>query len=273
MKSSKLLPIPKFRYSIVFILFLLAGSLSGQILKVDRRSVLKDTSHYWYGNLDFRLNVNNGSTTPEKSFVFIGLKGNLDVNYASKEHAYMLVNNINYFTTGTGPFVSTGYAHFRINWYRRRTLSYETFSQIQYDRGRNLQRRVLTGGGIKINFFQRKKSYFHAGIGMMYESESWRDFEGTIRQVNLAKSSSYLGGVFELNENLDINLTCYYQTGYADQLDQYLHRLSGDFNLILQINERFQYVTNFQLQYESRPIIMINKVFYSLTNGLKIRLG
>ncbi|MEL6557536.1 MAG: DUF481 domain-containing protein [Bacteroidota bacterium] len=261
------------KYTLVLIFLLLAESLSGQILKVDRRSVLKDTSDYWYGNLDFRLNVNNRSATPERNFVFVGLNGNLDVNYASQEHVYMLINNIHYFTTGTGPFVSTGYAHFRANWYRKRTLSYETFSQIQYDRGRNLQRRVLSGGGIKINFFQRKKTYFHAGLGMMYESESWRDFEGMIRQVNLAKSSSYLGGVFEVNENLHINLTCYYQTGYSDAFDQFLHRLSGDFNLNLKINERLQYVTNFQLQYESRPIIRINKVFYSLTNGLKIRLG
>lgn len=251
----------------------LGNILSAQILKVDRRSVLKDTSNYWYGNLDFKLNINNNNATPEQNLAFIGLNGDLDINYASKEHVYMLVNNINYFTTGVGPFVSTGHAHFRTNWYRKRKLSFENFAQIQYDRGRNLQRRVLAGGGIKINFFQRKKSYFHAGIGAMYESESWRTFEGDNRQVNLAKSSSYFGGVFEVSENMNINLTCYYQTGYSSEFDQFLNRVSGDFNLLLKINERLQYVTSFRIQYESRPIVPINKVVYSLNNGLKIRLG
>ena len=202
----------------VFILLLLSittiESARGQILKVDRRSVLKDTSDYWYGNVDFKLNINNNNATPEQNLTFIGLNGNVDLNYASKRHLYMLINNINYFTTGTGPFVSNGHMHFRTNWLRRRRLSYENFAQIQYDRGRNLQRRGLFGGGLRLNFFQKKKSYFHAGTGIMYESEIWQQFDGETVTINLVKSSNYQGGVFEINDHLNINLTCYYQTGF-----------------------------------------------------------
>ncbi|MGB3468762.1 MAG: DUF481 domain-containing protein [Cyclobacteriaceae bacterium] len=258
---------------LVLLLLTISNTAIAQILKVDRRSVLKDTSDYWYGNVDFKLNINNNNATPEQNLTFVGFNGSLDVNYASKKHLYMLINNINYFTTGVGPFVSNGHVHFRTNWLRKRKLSYENYAQIQYDRGRNLQRRALVGGGIKINFFQRDKSYFHAGTGVMYESELWKQFDGDITTVNLYKSSNYLGGVFEVSEHLNINLTYYYQTGYSEEFGKFLHRVSGDFNLLLKINEKLQYVTSFRIRYESQPIIPINNVVYLLENGLKIRLG
>jgi len=261
------------KYWILLLLLVSVESLSAQILKVDKSSFLLDTSDYWYGNIDFKLNVNNRSATPEKNLTFIGLNGSANIGYASKAHTYVILNNLNYFTTGTGPFVSTGYAHFRVNWLRKKRLSYESFSQIQYDRGRRLQRRVLAGSGIRINFFQEKKTYLHAGIGAMYESELWQQSADQQIQINLLKSSNYIGAIFEFNQQVSLDFTCYYQVGYAPEFDQFLNRVSGDLNINLKINDRLFYTTSFRLQYESRPIIPINKVVYTLNNGLSFKLG
>ncbi|MEL7147743.1 MAG: DUF481 domain-containing protein [Bacteroidota bacterium] len=248
-------------------------TLQGQILKLDRRSVLHDTSQVWLGNADFKLNVNNNNATVDNSLVFVGFHGGTDVNYVSEKHVYSLINSLNYFTTGAGPFVSTGYAHFRVNWGRKKKLSYENFAQIQYDRGRNLQRRTLTGGGIRLNFHQSKKSYLHVGIGGMYESETWKRSDEGLSTVNVFKSTSYLGAIVDFNKHLNISFIGYFQTGYYQPFQQWLSRVSGDLNINVEITKRLQYVTSFRLQYESRPIIPINKVVYALTNGVSLRFG
>lgn len=251
----------------------MSAALHSQILKLDKRSVLKDTSRLWLGNLDFKLNVNNNNATAENNLVFVGLHGGTDVNYISEAHVYSLINSINYFTTGAGPFVSTGYSHFRVNWSRKQKLSFENFTQVQYDRGRNLQRRILLGGGLRFNFYQTKKSYFHVGIGGMYESETWKRLDEQLTTVNIFKSSNYIGAIVDFNKHLNLNFICYFQTGYYEPFRQWLSRVSGDLNITVKISERLQYVTSFSLQYESRPIIPINRVVYALTNGISIRFG
>ena len=105
----------------------------------------------------------------------------------------------------------------------------------------------------------------------MYESETWKKFDGDLEQINLVKSSNYVGAVIHLNEQIRLDITGYYQVGYSQQLDQLLRRLSADLNFSIKINERLNYVTSFQLQYEARPIIPINKFIYSLTNGLNFK--
>ena len=245
----------------------------GQILKVDKRSVLEDTSRIWLGNVAFKLNLNNNNATAENNLIFVGLHGRTDVNYVSKSHVYTLLNSLNYFTTGAGPFVSTGYSHFRINWDRKRKLTYENFAQVQYDRGRNLQGRWLAGGGLRLNFYQTEKSYFHIGVGGMYESETWKRADEMLTTVNIFKSTNYIGAIVDFNQHLTVNFICYFQTGYYEPFGQWLSRVSGDLNINVKISERLQYSTSFRLQYESRPIIPINRVVYALTNGINIRFG
>ena len=262
---------------LIFVLLLClitaAGSVQGQILHVDKRLMLKDTSNLWIGNLSGRLNVNNRNSTAEEQLTFVGLHGTADVGYLTKHHGYSLLNSLNYFTTGAGPFVSTGHVHFRANWMRRQKWSFESFTQVQYDRSRNLQRRFLVGSGLLYNLYQSKKSYFHIGSGVMYESEMWQQPEGDPVQINLWKSTSYIGTHMDWGENVVFAFVGYYQIGYSDLFEQFLSRVSGKMNLEIKISDKLVYTTSFELQYESRPIIPINNVVYMLTNGIRVRIG
>jgi len=259
----------------VFLVFLLFYTpfISAQILKVDKPSLAIDTSNYWYGDIRFKFDINNRAASPEREVTFIGLNGSFDVGYASKHNEYTFISNFRYFTTGIGPFVSTGYVHLRSNWLRKRRISYESFVQVQYDRGRNLQLRYLAGYGIRITLLRKKKSDFHAGIGLMYENEEWKGFESNFITIDAIKSTNYISAKFNFNERVKLDWVVYYQVGYSDELDKVLHRVNGSINLKLKINNQLDYVTSFQLQYEQTPIIPINRTVYAVSNGLNFRFG
>ncbi len=253
----------------VFVLMLFNSN--AQILKVDRADVHTDSS-YWTGKIDFEFDLNNQSATPEENITFIGTQLGADLSYIGKKHMYLLVNQLKYFSTGTGPFVSAGFAHFRVNWLRDAKVSYENFTQIQYDRGRKMQVRKLYGGGMRFSLLQAKKSYMHAGIGVMYEQEEWKNFEKELINKNIWKSSSYVGMNMDFGGGNHIQTTFYHQTGKDRDEGIYRTRVSGDIALTFTINTRLKFVANFAIQYENRPIIPINNLVYSLTNGLQLRL-
>lgn len=256
---------------IICSLILFTGFISkSQILKVDRAEVHSDSS-YWSGSIDFKFNLNNQAATVDENITFVGTQLGADLSYIGKKHLYMLVNQLQYFSTGTGPFVSTGFAHFRVNWLRDSKVSYETFTQMQYDAGRNMQSRFLYGGGLRLSLIQAEKSYFHAGFGLMYEDERWEDFEDVIVERQIWKTTNYIGANFAFNDANSLHTTFYFQTGKDTVDDVYRTRISGDIGLQFSISDKLSFTTNFALQYEDRPIIPINNIVYSLTNGLRLK--
>lgn len=242
-----------------------------QILKVDKEDIDSDSANYWMGSVNLNFNINNRSTTATEEVVFRGLVANGDLVYLSEKNAYILINTINYFKSTGGPLISTGYAHFRINFSRKEKLSYETFTQLQYDDGRRMPYRFLMGGGLRLNIKDKKKIKLHAGIGAMVESERWRSLEdeSDIIEKNILKNSSYLSGQFILNDFVSFDLIGYFQGGLDTGSDLFRSRVSADAILNVKVTQRLSFTTNFALQYEDRPIIPINNFVYSLTNGLR----
>lgn len=246
-------------------------SSQGQILKVDKGDIDADSSDYFLGSINADFNINNASTNNEEEVTFRGLKGNVDIAYIADKHAYILINTINYFKATGGPLISTGYSHFRINFLRRRKLSYESFTQIQYDDGRNMPFRFLIGSGIRINLKKKDKVTLHIGIGGMFEREEWKSLSenSDIIEREIWKTTNYISGVFDFNEFVNLKVISYYQGGYDDVSNIFRNRISGDIVMSFKLTQRLSFLTNFSLQYEDHPIIPINNLVYSLTNGLK----
>ncbi len=256
---------------LVALLLLITQVSMAQILKVDKEDIDSDSSDYWMGSLNLDFNINNRSTTIDQEVTFRGLVAHGDLVYLSQSNAYILISTINYFKSTGGPLISTGYVHFRVNWLRRRKLSYENYAQIQYDDGRRMPYRFLNGVGLRVNLKHQNKLKLHAGTGVMYELERWKSLEegiGTIEK-QILKNSTYLSGQFIFNDFVGLDLITYYQGGHDSDSDLFRNRVSGDAVFKVKISERLSFLTNFSLQYEDRPIIPINNFVYSLTNGLK----
>jgi hypothetical protein len=245
----------------------IANIVSAQILTVDRPSIIADSSEYFLGSIDFSYNVNN-----QKNTIYKGLKSKADLMYISDQHEYILINQFKYYSSTGSPFISTGYSHFRVNFLRKRKLSYESFTQLQYDKGRNMPSRFLAGSGIRYRVFDRPNNNIHYGLGIMYERERWKslDESETLITPDLWKVSSYISTNTNLNEYIRLVFIGYYQGGYDESIEKLRNRVNASASLVIKVNSLLSLTTNVNYQHEDKPIIPINKVIYSITNGLML---
>ncbi|MDZ7648174.1 MAG: hypothetical protein U5K54_13875 [Cytophagales bacterium] len=209
------------KYFLLLILFYFYQMGTAQILRVDKGDLLLDSSRLLIGNVGLSFDINNRSATSEEEITFVGFKTTADLVYLSDKHAYVSVNNIQYFKSTGGPLSSNGYSHFRINFMRRKLLSYETYAQLQYDDGRNMPGRFLFGGGLRLRLHESKRIGFHAGVGVMNEVETWNDLsqDGSTIRKQIIKTSDYLGFTAQLNDFVSTQLTVYYQGGFDQEDD------------------------------------------------------
>lgn len=257
---------------LLFILFFLVASASGQILNVEKARVEKDTSNYFTGKLGVNLNLFNRAVGKEgKTDHFLGLTGNGNIGYVSDRNTYLLLGSYNYVRLKGETQVETGYVHGRVTFNRQDRLSYETYAQAQYDYNRGLELRMLAGAGIRFAVIRKDNIRFNLGTGPMYEYERWHNLEED-RYINksIPKLSNYASIRLPLNPFLELSTIHYYQVGYDRPAGMARHRFSGDVSIIMKINSRFQLTTNFSHTYENRPIVPIPNYLYSLTNGIQV---
>lgn len=250
----------------------IGGMINAQILNVDRQSITIDSSDFFLGTVNFEYNVNNRSTTKENKAVFKGLKSKADLMYISQKNEYIFINQFNYYSSSGSPFISTGYSHFRVNFLRKRIVSYESYAQAQYDKGRNMPLRWLIGSGIRYRVLDRNKNYMHLGLGIIREHERWKslDDESILITPQLWKVSSYVSSNIQFNEYVRVIFIGYYQSGYDKSIEKLRNRINSSLNLVVKINSFLSLTTNVNYQYEDQPVIPINKTIYSITNGLQL---
>jgi len=257
----------------LFCLVLLSVSARAQILQVNKNNLNADSSKFWLGAFTFNFDLNNRSVSDENENAFIGLTASADLVYVADNHAYILINKINYFTSSSddGAFISTGFAHFRINWLRKKRLSFENYVQTQYDRGRNMPQRVLTGGGIRYRLIDEEKHKLIVGTGLMFERERWKEpeNESNIIEKHLWKNSSYVNGYIFITDDIKLDIITYYQGGYDTVDDIFRNRINADIVLSFYINKRLAFNAEFSGQYEDHPIIPINKFIFAVKNGIR----
>ncbi|WP_207433576.1 DUF481 domain-containing protein [Sabulibacter ruber] len=262
-----------FRLSFLFATaFLLSFSVSGQILNVEKSRVDRDSSHYFTGKAGVNLNLFNRAVGVEgRTDHYIGLTGTGNIGYVSEHNTYLLLASYNYVRLKGETQVETGYVHGRVTFRRQERLSYEAFTQAQYDYNRGLEFRALAGAGIRFTVVQKGDLRFNLGTGVMYEHERWRNMEEDryIRK-DIPKLSNYASIRLPLNPYLELSTIHYYQVGYDQPAGMARHRFSGDISIVTKINNRFQLVTNFTHTYENRPIVPIPNYLYSLTTGVQV---
>lgn len=253
--------------------FCFTDNVPAQILNVEKARLSGDSANYFLGSAGLAFSTNNRSINDDgETISFVGLTTNADFGYISELHSFLFVSQFNYTATSDDPINSTGYGHFRVNFLRNRQISYETFTQVQYDQGRGMEYRWLGGGGLRFRLKQTEKNSIYAGVSAMYEHETWNypgPSEATLT-TRIWKSSNYISGRFKLNEHINLNLITYLQTGYDFDADYFRHRVSGDLNLLINVTSKLSLSTTVFGGYENRPVVPISKVVYSVTNGVII---
>lgn len=242
----------------------------GQILNVDQNKILTDTAKFVTGSIGFKFHLDNKNATSEKKNSFISLENKNDLVFVGLKNNYILISQIKYFNSSGGTFISSGHAHARANFMKMRKVSYEVFTQIQYDKNRYMDNRYLFGGGLRWKISNTEKSSFFIGTEVMYEHEKWDDPVDDSQFIvkNLPKFSGYLSLRVKVGNVSTFRTVVYYQTGYDLDPGIMRNRLSYDIQFEVEVMKKLHFTIKFTGTYEDKPIYTINKFIYSIENGL-----
>lgn len=256
-------------------LLLSVTTVYGQILNVEKQRSSGIDSAQWLGNVDFSFSLKEQQTKT--------LSANLNTNlvYFSSKHSYILIGKLSSLRGNGESLVSHGYGHVRVNFFRKKKLSYELFSQIQYDEVRGMKQRNLIGGNIRYTLKDKDNYLLSIGTGVMYEREQWEwnvteddlnEAEG-FTQIGLIKplteapkNNTYISLKYDISKNMYLNFITYYQAKF-DQLNK--PRISGEAKFNVIISKRLRFVASGTWWHDAAPVVPIDKTNYAITNGLK----
>lgn len=257
---------------ILFILLIFYSSYgNAQILNLEKYRADGDSLKKYAVNFNGSFNLNNRSAAETNPVNLYGYNFSLHGIYTPKKHGYIFIAHRNFLQINDNPFINFGYAHARVNFYRKNRLNFETFIQISDDNFRGLKPRAIAGGALRYRIIDNDSTELIIGTGGFYEFERWQHpVSGENYDVNFIKSSTNIVFRHSLTQNIFINGVFYYQTGYDPNFSKFRNRYSGTINLNSRITKRLNLTNNFDFSYEDRPIVPITRFIFSYRFGIGV---
>ena len=260
----------KYIISALLLFFIFNFSTQAQIMNIERFRLDKDTFNVWMGNIGF------GFSNKKQKVAMFQYNANANIAYLSRRHSYMTINYIKFIKVEKTDVLSEGYTHWRINFMRRKFLSYEPFVQFQYDLGRGLQYRQLAGFSFRFNVHSQDKVNVGFNTGAMWEVEEWKgavlrfplETDSTRAQTNFIKSTTNLFAKIPLSKQVTFFSIMYYQARF----DDFFHpRFINDTQLQIALGKHFAFNSQFTSTLDAAPILQNNGFVYSLSSSLNYR--
>lgn len=244
-------------------LVLLLNSLFSQIVNIEDRRFNRDTSS-WFGQLDL-----GGSYTRNSNKV-LTLNGGLRLDRHLQKSDILLLFDYRMVQAGGSNFLNAGFGHLRYGYQLSSKVSWESFTQVQYDEKLRLSLRWLIGTGPRIRVLNSKNSKVFLGILYMYEYDELSNANITFRDHRL---SSYLSISAAISGDITLSNTTYYQPRLL-AFDR--PRISSASTLSFQFSNRLSFTTKFNLTHDVR----VNEVFsevprtaFNWLNGLRLKIN
>jgi len=231
--------------------------LSAQIVNIeDRRNSIRDTVG-WSGLLDVRFNlIENGQT-------IISTLSTARVDFLQDRHHLFSISQYNFGRVEDAAFLKDGFQHVRYNYKWKPRLTWEVFTQLQYNEKINLRLRWLLGTGPRFRILDKEENKIFIGTLYLYEyNEEFLIDEKKIfsREHRL---SAYLSFILKPSSVLSFSGTTYFQPSIDD------FRISSQHNLNFKILKNISFSVGFGLTYDSSPPGEVVNLIYNLTNGLR----
>jgi hypothetical protein len=158
--------------------------------------------------------------------------------------------------------------HVRRDW---RTVAPEFFTQVDYDKSRLLDFRALSGGGLRIHFFESERVRLAAGTAYMIEHERFDlPAEATHPESNTHhRWSNYLSLQARLGEKTALTWTTYLQPRFDDFGDL---KALNDGELETDLVGRLALTVTLRLRYDGRPPDGIEKHDTLFMTGLRVEI-
>lgn len=240
----------------------IATSLVGQIVNIEDRRVIQD-SVGWAGQIDL-----GGNLTRNRNRV-LNLNAELRLDRLTRRREkLLLLGSYRVVRAGQNSFLNAGFGHLRYGRELSERVSWEAFTQIQYDQQIQLKLRLLAGTGPRLRVADGDKAKLFIGLLYMREYNELRDRPLILRDHRL---SNYLSLDWRINPQIRLNNTTYFQPRLPD-FNQV--RLSSGTSL------QFNFTTNLSLRSTFNATLdeRVNDIFpevpaltFTWANGLRWR--
>lgn len=229
-----------------------------QIVNIESKRVVHVDSSEWYGRLNLGFNlIENGNS-------IINFNGGANLEYVKGHHWFLALTNFNFIQIEKEDFINDGFLHFRYNYSINKFLSYEAFTQAQYNEKLNLQLRWLLGTGLRFALVNKKDHNAYLGVSYMYEYNEETSPELEFRDHRM---SSYFSFSIKPFKNARFTGTSYFQPVLNDFNDL---RLSSQSALAIDLTKNLKFTTTLNITYDSRvPEDVVNTI-YSFRNGIRL---
>ncbi|MCX7863403.1 MAG: DUF481 domain-containing protein [Bacteroidales bacterium] len=244
-----------FRILILSILLFYHTWIYSQVVNIEKlRS--QDTSKPVVGKTELTFDVNRSINT------IFTLKNSTRLQYNYLKNTYLWLADLQMMQVDTIRYISNGFLHFRYNYdFRNKWLIAEAYTQIQFNRIQKILRRFLWGSGFRYVLFNLDKYKIFAGTSIMYEFELYIDktYKDNVR------NTFYVSINLKPNDTFLFSHTTYYQP----QIDNFLsYRITNETAIDAVIIKNLSFRTKFNYFYDSKPAPAVQKIFYSLHNGI-----
>lgn len=264
------------RISLLLPFLLLPTLLAAQVVNTEKLRSAGEEGWLAEAGLDFGLTRNKAGQT-------LRLGSRLRLEYQKGNSRWMALGayNLTQFRDVEDPgsvprnFANNAFGHLRYNYFMNDWLTWEAFTQLQYDEIQQIDARLLTGAGPRVKLLRTDSSQLFFGLLYMYEHEESTDvFEQPEERavdvvLNDHRLSTYLSGGFQITKTFQINHVTYFQPNLSDFGD---FRISSETSFSFKISNKLSFRTYFQLMYDEQPPIPVPNTMYTLSNGLEIAL-
>lgn len=156
-----------------------------------------------------------------------------------------------------------GHVHFRYTRNLTDTLSWESFSQLEFNKFQDLTLRALIGTGGRIAAYQSDEQSLFFGVGAFYERENLED----LPDPSNPRGNTYISYLWK-HQMVTMSSTLYYQPNIEDLNDTRLRFNAGIETVFL---GQFSQQLDYTLTHDSRPPYSIKKTDAMISAGLAYR--
>ena len=210
------------------------------------------------------------------------IKGNVDINQLNTDlHIGIRLDTVHVFRAIAGISIlqqnkklvnNVGFVQARYNRILNERFRTFSFYQLQYNSILLLERRQLTGYGIRIDLEKDSSNFRYAFlIGAMYEQEILDETQlmpNEIVETNFLRTATSFSFKYDIKK-VHIISTTYYQAHMSNFKD---FRILNDTEINVKLNDHFSVFNVFEYRYDSKPPNMLNPYDFTNSVGLSIKI-
>ncbi len=227
------------------------------------QAIIGQPAEGMHATLDLLINGASGNT--EKSSTRID---SLNL-WQHEEHTEFLQLQYAYGKSRGQIDTDSAFAHLRHRTAITSNWGAEAFAQIGRNPFARLTRRTLLGGGARwIMFEENNVTAGYLGLGAFHEKETLTDKLGTTDQthVSLWRYNSYLILKQQINEQVRVYNTTYYQPAFGDTSD---YRILEQASMLVKLDDNLDLKISLDISFDSKPPQTVRKRDMVYSTGLE----